>query len=467
MAERLAGRFIGLGVTGSIAAFKAVDLLRLLRAEGAEVQVLMTPSATRFVAPLTLAALSRRHVDAEVLDLLPDGRIGHVLTADAADAILVAPATAHWLGAMAHGLAADVVTATCLASSAPVVVAPAMDGDMYAHPATQANVEILRDQFGYVIVEPASGPLASGQVGPGRLADLDVIVDAVVAAIGDRPIRRPAEADRPPRLREAAVAAIARDADDLAGRHVVVTAGGTAEPIDPVRYIGNRSTGRMGIAVAEAARDRGARVTLVAAMTSVPLPDGVEVVRAEAATGMEAALGRLLVAPDGRAGFDALVMAAAVADFRPVAPAVGKLPRTEAGLTLELVANPDILAGIGRLVRGLDAEGAPAGPPLVPRPVLVGFAAETGSLDRAAGKLTRKGVDLLVANDVAEEGSGFGTATNRVTILAADGTEEALPLLPKREVADRILDRVAAALDARDRAAQTAGHVPPQEGPRP
>ena len=167
MAERLAGRFIGLGITGSIAAFKAVDLLRLLRAEGADVQVLMTPSATRFVAPLTLAALSRRHVDAEVLDLLPDGRIGHVLTADAADAILVAPATAHWLGAMAHGLAADVVTATCLATSAPVVVAPAMDGDMYAHPATQANVAILRDRFGYAIVEPESGALASGQVGPG------------------------------------------------------------------------------------------------------------------------------------------------------------------------------------------------------------------------------------------------------------------------------------------------------------
>ncbi len=465
MSGRLAGRFVGLGITGSIAAFKAVDILRLLRAEGAEVQVLMTPSATRFVAPLTLAALSRRHVDAEVLDLLPDGRIGHVLTADAADAILVAPATAHWLGAMAHGLAADVVTATCLATSAPVVVAPAMDGDMYAHPATQANVAILRDRFGYVVVEPESGPLASGQVGPGRLADLDVILEAVVAAIGDRPIRRPDDADRPPRLAGATVAALARDADDLAGRHVVVTAGGTAEPIDPVRYIGNRSTGRMGIAIAEAARDRGARVTLVAAMTSVPLPDGVEVIRAETAAAMEAALHRLLGRPGGRPGFDALVMAAAVADFRPSVPADRKLPRTDAGLTIELVANPDILAGIGRRVRGLDVAGTPVGEPLDPRPILVGFAAETGSLDRAAGKLARKGVDLLVANDVAEAGSGFGTATNRVTILAADGTEEALPLLRKREVGDRILDRVVALLDARDRAAQTDGSVPPQESP--
>jgi phosphopantothenoylcysteine decarboxylase/phosphopantothenate--cysteine ligase len=463
VAERLAGRFIGLGITGSIAAFKAVDLLRLLRAEGADVQVLMTPSATRFVAPLTLAALSQRHVDAEVLDLLPDGRIGHVITADAADAILVAPATAHWLGAMAHGLAADVVTATCLATSAPVVVAPAMDGDMYAHPATQANVGILRDEFGYAIVEPESGALASGQVGPGRLADLGAIVDAVVAAVGNRPVRRPDPADRPPRLAGHATDALGRDADDLSGRHVVVTAGGTAEPIDPVRFIGNRSTGTMGVAVAEAARDRGARVTLIVGMTSVPLPDGVEVVRAETAAAMRAALRRVLETAGGRAGFDALVMAAAVADFRPSAPADRKIQRTDDGLTLHLVANPDLLAEIGRLVRGLDDAGAPTGRPLAPRPFLVGFAAETGSLARAAEKLAKKRVDLIVANDVAEEGSGFGTPTNHVTLVAADGTEDALPLLPKREVAARILDRVVAALDARDGAAQTAAHDPRKE----
>jgi len=461
--ERLAGRFIGLGITGSIAAFKAVDLLRLLRAEGADVQVLMTPSATRFVAPLTLAALSRRHVDAEVLDLLPDGRIGHVITADAADAILVAPATAHWLGAMAHGLAADVVTATCLATSAPVVVAPAMDGDMYAHPATQANVAILRDRFGYAIVEPESGPLASGQVGPGRLAELGAIVDAVVAAIGDRPVRRPDPADRPPRLASAVAAGLGRDGDDLAGRHVVVTAGGTAEPIDPVRFIGNRSTGTMGVAVAEAARDRGARVTLVVGMVSVSLPEGVEVVRAESAAAMRAALRRLLEAGEGQAGFDALVMAAAVADFRPSTPADRKIQRTDGGVTLELVANPDLLAEVGRLVRGLDDAGLPARRPARPRPILVGFAAETGNLARAAEKLARKRVDLIVANDVTEEGSGFGTPTNRVTLVAADGTEVALPLLPKREVAERILDRLVVALDARDAAAQTGRDEPPQE----
>jgi phosphopantothenoylcysteine decarboxylase/phosphopantothenate--cysteine ligase len=332
-----------------------------------------------------------------------------------------------------------------------------------SHPATQANVAILRDRFGYTIVEPESGALASGQVGPGRLADLAAIVDAVVGAIGDRPVRRPDPADRTPVLPALQADGLARDTDDLAGRHVVVTAGGTAEPIDPVRYIGNRSTGRMGVAVAEAARDRGARVTLVAAMVSVPLPDGVEVVWAETAAAMRASLRRLLETADGHAGFDALVMAAAVADFRPSAPAARKLARTDAGLTLELVANPDLLAEVGRMARGLDESGAPSRRPLGPRPFLVGFAAETGSLDRATDKLANKRVDLLVANDVAEEGSGFGSATNRVTILAADGPEETLPLLPKRQVADRILDRVVAALDARDHAAQTGGDEPPKE----
>ncbi len=452
---RLAGRLVGLGITGSIAAFKAVDLLRLLRAEGAEVQILMTPSALRFVAPLTLAALSRRQVDADVLDLLPDGRIGHVVTADTADAILVAPATAHWLGAMANGLPADVVTASCLATLAPVVVAPAMDGEMYAHPATQANVTRLRS-FGYRIVEPISGPLASGQVGPGRLAELAEIVDAVVAAVGDAPVRAPDPALRPPLL-----ATIPREAD-LAGRHIVVTAGGTAEPIDPVRFIGNRSSGKMGVAVAEAARDRGARVTLVVGMVSVPLPEAVEIVHAETAAAMGAALEGLVATPDGRAGFDALVMAAAVADFRPAEPVATKIPRSGAGLTLRLVPNRDLLAGIAALVVG----AGDAQPPLRPRPILVGFAAETGPLERAAAKLTAKAVDLLVANDVTEPGSGFGADTNRVTIFAAGGSREELPRLPKREVADRILDRVAATLDARDAAAQTETSPGPDGGVR-
>ena len=445
--RRLEGRLIALGVTGSIAAYKAVELLRLLTAEGADVSVLMSPAATRFVGPLTFAALSRHPVESELMELLPDGRIGHVVIADTADAMVVAPATAHWLGAMANGLAGDSVTAAALATSAPVVVAPAMDGEMYAHPATQANVARLRDAFGYTIVEPEQGELASGQTGLGRLAELPRIVDAVVAAIGGRSVRAPDPAARPP------LAEPARDAD-LVRRHIVVTAGGTAEPIDPVRFIGNRSTGKMGVAIAEAALDRGARVTLIAGSVTAPLPQAARIVRAESTAQMRAALLATTVGDDGGAGFDALVMAAAVADFRPSRPAETKLTRDER-LTLELEPTPDLLAEIGRIARGINTAGAPSRRPLEPRPVLVGFAAETGSLDRAEEKLRRKAVDLLVANDVSEAGSGFGTDTNRVTILAADGSRDDLPLLSKRDVAERLLDRIARALDDRDTAAQT------------
>ena len=469
---RLAGRLIALGVTGSIAAYKAVALLRLLAAEGAEVVVLLSPSATRFVGPLTFAALSRHPVETELMELLPDGRIGHIVIADSADAIVVAPATAHWLGSMANGLAGDVVTAACLATSAPVVVAPAMDGDMWLHPATQANVARLRDAFAYAVVPPESGPLASGQSGVGRLADLNTIVDAVVWALAGHPVRQPDPLARPP-----LVADPPREAD-LVGRHVVVTAGGTREPIDPVRYIGNRSSGRMGVAIAEAALDRGARVTLIAADVSVPLPDDrARILRVETTDELRAALLEVLFgsagqlagepggsssgdAPRGRDAqrsprFDALIMAAAVSDFAPATPADRKLSRAD-GLTLALEPTPDILAEVARISRGLDSAGATTRLPISPVPVLVGFAAETGSLDRAAEKLRAKGVDLLVANDVAEAGSGFGTDTNRVAILDAAGGHAELPLLPKREVADRLLDRVASALDERDAAGQTA-----------
>lgn len=452
MSGRLDGRLIGLGVTGSIAAYKAVELVRLLRAEGAEVAVLLTPSATRFVAPLTLAALSGHPVEGDVLALQPDGRIGHIVIGDTADAIVVAPATAHWLGAMANGLAGDAVTAACLASPAPVVVAPAMDGDMWRHPATVGNVERLRG-FGYAIVEPETGPLASGQMGVGRLAELPRIVDAVVTAVADRPVRAPDEAIRPPRLPDRL-----READ-LEGRRIVVTAGGTAEPIDPVRVITNRSTGRMGVAIASAALDRGAAVTLIVGHVSVPLPEHAVVIEAETAAAMRSAVRAALVAPAGEPACDALVMAAAVSDFRPAQVADRKLTR-DGPLRLELEPTPDILAEIGRLVRGLDVNGRPDRPGLSPAPLLVGFAAETGSLERAADKLARKGVDLLVANDVAEPDSGFAVATNRVTVLARDGSVEAWPLLSKREVADRLLDRVAAALDARDSSAHTGAPAP-------
>jgi len=440
---RLAGRLIGLGVTGSIAAYKAVELLRLLRAEGADVAVMLSPAAGRFVGPLSFAALSRHPVETDVMDLMPDGRIGHIVLADSADAIVVAPATAHFLGAMATGMAGDVVTATTLATGAPVIVAPAMDGEMWAHPATQANAARLRDDFGYTIVAPATGPLASGQSGVGRLAELGDIVDAIVAAVSRTAVRVPDPAARPPIVRPV------HDAD-LEGRHVVVSVGGTREPIDPVRFIGNRSTGRMGAAVAAAALDRGARVTVVAANVEVPMPAGAAVVPVESTADLRTALLDVLRARDGSTGPDALIMAAAVADFRPTGTAARKLERGE-GLRLELEPTPDILAEIATMARD----------ELRPRPILVGFAAETGSLDRAADKLRRKGVDLLVANDVAEPGSGFGTDTNRVAILDADGAREDLPLLSKREVADRVLDRVARALDARDARAQTAAEPVP------
>jgi phosphopantothenoylcysteine decarboxylase/phosphopantothenate--cysteine ligase len=448
---RLEGRLIALGVTGSIAAYKAVELLRLLTAEGADVVVMLSPSATRFVGPLSFAALSRHPVETDVLDLLPDGRIGHIVIADSADAMVVAPATAHWLAAMANGLAGDVVTAAVLATSAPVVVAPAMDGDMWTHPATVANVARLRDVFGYSVVAPDSGPLASGQSGVGRLAELPSIVDAVAAAVAGRPVRQPKAVGRPPLASEPP-----READ-LVGRRIVVTAGGTREPIDPVRYIGNRSTGKMGVALAEAAMARGAAVTLIAAAVEVALPEAAEVMRVESTAELEAALGAAMSPPDG-APADALVMAAAVADFRPRRPADHKIARAD-GLTLDLSPTPDLLAAVAASVAR-----APGGS----RPILVGFAAETGSLDRAPAKLLAKGIDLLVANDVAEPGSGFGTATNRVTILDRDGEADALPMLSKREVADRILDRVALALDERDAAAQTSNeHIAKAQEGRP
>jgi phosphopantothenoylcysteine decarboxylase/phosphopantothenate--cysteine ligase len=307
-----------------------------------------------------------------------------------------------------------------------------MDGDMWAHRATRDNVERLERDFGYRLVPPEVGPLASGQSGIGRLAELGTIVDAVVAAVGDRPVRQPDPAARPP-----LVDAVREGA--LEGRHVVVTAGGTAEPIDPVRFIGNRSTGKMGVAVARAALDRGARVTLIAGRLEVEPPADATLVRAESTAAMRDAV--ITEVLDRRA--DVLVMAAAVADFRPRDVASTKLKRG-GSLTIELEPTEDILAEVGARARDLD-----------PRPVIVGFAAETGSLERAPEKLRRKGADLLVANDVAEPGSGFGTETNRVSILAADGSRDDLPLLAKREVAERLLDRVVSLLDERRTGAHT------------
>ena len=420
----LSGRLIVLGITGSIAAFKAPEIVRALRAAGADVQALLTPAATKFVSPLTLRTLTGHAVDADLLDLLPDGRIGHIVAADSADAILVAPATAQWLGAMAGGLAGDAVTAACLATTAPVVVAPAMDGEMWVHPATVTNAARLTNDFGYTIVAPESGALASGSSGVGRLPEPATLVDALVRAIGNAPIREPSEARRPPLV----------PAGDLSGRRVVITAGGTEEPIDAVRILANRSSGRQGVALAEAARDRGADVVLIAARVAIPLPEGVEIVRVATVADLDAALrSALLPPPAGTSATlaDLFIAAAAVSDFRMAGgPSKEKL-RRDGALTLHLEPTPDLLAGIA----------AALGPRSKRTTKLIGFSAESGATKRAAEKLAAKDLDLIVANDVSAPGIGFESAENAVEILHVDGSTQRIGPAPKRVVADGILDQ--------------------------
>ena len=346
--------------------------------------------------------------------------------------MLIAPATAQWIGAMASGLAGDVVTAACLATTAPVIVAPAMDGEMWAHTATQTNAARLRDDFGYILVAPESGALASGATGVGRLADTAAIIDAVVAAIGGAPIRESNESRRPPAV----------PAGDLSGRRIVVTAGGTEEPIDAVRILANRSSGRQGIALAEAARDRGADVTLIAARVSVPLPEGVTVVRAMSVEALgEALKDALLAAPNGSAvtPADALIATAAVSDFRVAGgPSPEKL-RRDGEITLRLTPTPDLLAGIAQAL----------GPRATRQTLLVGFSAEASATPRAREKLDSKDLDLIVANDVTAPGIGFESAENEAEIIGSDALVTRVGPAPKRVVADAILDRVAALLAKR------------------
>lgn len=395
----LSGKHIVLGVAGSIAAYKAADLASRLVQAGAQVDTVMTREATAFVAPLTFQALTHRPVITDLFDPRSELAIDHVAVAKRADAILLAPATAQLIARLAIGMADDAVTATVLASSAPVVICPAMETNMYQHPATQSNLARLKE-WGAVVVEPARGRLASGAEGIGRLADPGTITGTLRWVLGRN--------------------------GDLAGRRIVVSAGGTREAIDPVRYITNRSSGKMGHALAAAARDRGAQVTLVTTVTPDPeTTAGVEVRRVESALGMLAAV------EEAVQGADALIMAAAVADFRPESTATHKLKKGDADeWTLRLVRNPDVLATVsGSFIK-------------------VGFAAETADLrGNALAKLKAKGLHMIAANDVSEPGSGFDTDTNRVTLFHADGRVEALPLLPKADVAHLILDRLAALLD--------------------
>ena len=394
----LAGRRIVLGVCGSIASYKAADVASKLTQAGALVDVILTDAAQRFVAPLTFRALTQRPVYTDMYDPQSSLAEEHVELARAADALVIAPASATTIARIAFGLADDMLALTALATTAPIVVAPAMDGQMWEHPATRANVATLRGR-GALIAGPEEGRLASGRLGAGRLIETAQLLGAISQALGR--------------------------GGPLAGRKIVVSAGGTQEAIDPVRFVGNRSSGKMGFALAEAARDMGADVVLVTGPVALGTPFGVR--RCDVTTTAQMAVALRAETPDA----DALVMAAAPADFRPAEQAVHKIKRGEASLAVELVPNEDIIAGLrGTFVK-------------------VGFAAETQDMhENARTKVRRKGLDLIVANDVSAPGAGFATDTNLVTIMDAEGNTEELPLLSKYEVAVRILGRVGEMLRA-------------------
>jgi phosphopantothenoylcysteine decarboxylase/phosphopantothenate--cysteine ligase len=392
------GKFIVLAVTGSIAVYKVVELARRLTQAGATVQVVMTPGATQFVQPLTFQALTYRPVEVEMFGTFDDRATGHLAMGQQADVVVIAPATAHTIARLANGFADDLIGTTVLAAHAPLVIAPAMETHMWANPATQANVEVLRDR-GATIVEPESGELASGQVGQGRLASLESITAAIEDALSM--------------------------SSALAGKRVVVTAGPTLEPIDPVRVVTNRSSGKMGYAIAEAARRAGADVRLITGPTALRAPVGVSIVRIETAAELADAV--LAALP----GADAVIMAAAIADYRPATPSYQKLKKRDQGdkVSLTLVRNPDVLEAV---VAKRDA-----------RTLVVGFKAETGDAVAEATRMLReKKLDLVVANDVTAVGSEFGSDTDQVTLVSPDGAE-ALPLLPKREVARRLVAKIA------------------------
>ena len=393
----LTDREIVLGVSGSIAAYKAADLASKLTQAGVRLDVVLTPAAAKFVTPLTFQSVSGRPAYVDMFDTASGAFELHIELARRANALLIAPASATTIARVALGLAEDLVSLTALATRAPIIVCPAMDPQMFEHEATQAHLETL-SRRGLHVVGPEEGRLASGHTGPGRMSEVPTIIGALRYVLG-------------------------KDAD-LAGRKVVVSAGGTQEPVDPVRYVGNYSSGKMGYALAEAARDRGADTVLVSGPAALPEPYAVRVLPVRQAAEMRDAV--LAECADA----DAVIMAAAVADYQP-AEAVGqKIKRRQQGLSLSLVRTPDILAEIGRRA-GL---------------VKVGFAAETEDLlTNARRKLDEKRLDLIVANNVTAEGSGFGSDTNRVTLLDGEGEEE-LPLMSKYEVAGRVLDRVAAAL---------------------
>lgn len=391
---------IALGVSGCIAAYKAAELVRRLQQEGTEVQVILTRSAQEFVTPLTFAALTGQKVITEMFGDTArpanvESAIEHIAVAQSIEALVIAPATANILGKLAHGVADDFLTTLYLATKAPVIVAPAMNVNMWEHAAVQENLRVLTGR-GVHVVEPDEGYLACGMTGPGRLASVEAIVARVLAVLGVK--------------------------HDFEGETVLVTAGPTIEDIDPIRFLSNRSSGKMGYAVAEAARRRGAKVILVSGPTHLAPPVDVEFISVRSSEEMQrAVLGCL-----DRASV--IIKAAAVADYRPVAPQKKKIKRGAGKLTLELEPTVDILADVSRKRR---------------KQTVVGFAAETENLiPNARKKLTEKGLDLIVANDVTRDGAGFDSDTNIVTLLARDNCQAEVPRSGKFEIANRILDEV-------------------------
>ena len=394
MAGPLTGRHIVLGVTGSIACYKALDLASKLVQAGALVDAVLSYGATQFLTPLAFRAITHRNVVTDGFDPHSEFGIDHVALAQRADIIVIAPATVHCIAKLAAGLADDPLTTTVIASNAPLLIAPAMDAHMYDHPATKENLAKLRDR-GVMIAGPASGRLASGLMGMGRLLETPELLGHIAAALGKQ--------------------------GDLAGRAIVVSAGGTMEAIDPVRVITNHSSGKMGYALAEAARDRGAAVVLVTAPTSLPDPASVQVVKVTSAQEMcEAVLNHVERA-------DALIMAAAVADYQPASRSSQKIKKSSDDMTIVLTKTVDILeAAQGDFIK-------------------VGFSAESENLvPNAKAKVQSKGLDLIVANDITAPGSGFGVDTNKVTLIDRELQVEELPLMSKYEVGNRVLDRVRA-----------------------
>ena len=389
----LIGKQIILGVTGSIAAYKAVTLLRTLLREGAIVHVVMTQSAMKFVTPLTFEVLSGHPVSTDVFEAHQE--MTHLSLPEQADVIVIAPATANCLAKSALGLGNDLLSTMLLTAQCPLIMAPAMDGGMWTHPSVIEHVQTLRAR-GTIVVDPEEGPLASGRIGQGRLAEEGTILEAIQTALAPR--------------------------RDWQGDRILVSAGPTQEPIDPVRFISNRSSGKMGYAIAEAAQARGAQVVLVTGPTALPTPRGVEIISVATAEEMTQALSARL------AWSTVVIMAAAVADFRPTHPASHKIQKQgRAGQTIDLERTTDILTS-------LSAQRTTQ--------LMVGFAAETNDLIvRAKNKLIAKGLDLIVANDVTTEGAGFGSDQNVATLIDRQGTMTELPLMPKRALADAILDR--------------------------